>query len=79
VAKRALVPGERLDDFGGYTFYGVMDRAEEARKLNALPVGLAIGAKVVRPVAVGEIVKWEDVELDEASVVVRLRRKQDKT
>jgi predicted homoserine dehydrogenase-like protein len=79
VAKRALVPGERLDDFGGYTFYGVMDRAEEARKLNALPVGLAIGAKVIRPVAVGEIVKWEDVELDEASVVVRLRRKQDKT
>ncbi|NIW37458.1 MAG: hypothetical protein GWN32_13355, partial [Gemmatimonadetes bacterium] len=38
VAKRALTPGERLDQFGGYTFYGVMDRADGARALNALPV-----------------------------------------
>jgi predicted homoserine dehydrogenase-like protein len=78
VAKRALKPGERLDQFGGYTFHGVMDRAEEARALNALPVGLAPGAKVVRPVAAGEVVTWDDVKLDEDSVVVKLRRQQDK-
>jgi predicted homoserine dehydrogenase-like protein len=77
VAKRALTPGEQLDQFGGYTFYGVMDRAEEARALNALPVGLAPGAEVVRPVAAGEIVTWDDVKLDEDSVVVKLRRQQD--
>ncbi len=77
VAKRALKPGERLDDFGGFMFYGVMDRAEETRALNALPVGLAPGAEVVRPVAAGEIVTWDDVRLDEDSVVVKLRRQQD--
>jgi predicted homoserine dehydrogenase-like protein len=77
VAKRALKPGERLDDFGGYTFYGLMDLAEEARALNALPVGLAPGAEVVRPVAAGEIVTWDDVKLDEESMVVKLRRQQD--
>jgi len=77
VAKRALEPGEPLDQFGGYTFYGVMDRAEEARALNALPVGLAPGAGVVRPVAAGEIVTWDDVKLNEDSVVVKLRRQQD--
>jgi predicted homoserine dehydrogenase-like protein len=77
VAKRALEPGEQLDQFGGYTFYGVMDRAEEARALNALPVGLAPGAGVVRPVAAGEIVTWDDVKLSEDSVVVKLRRQQD--
>jgi predicted homoserine dehydrogenase-like protein len=77
VAKRALTPGEQLDQFGGYAFYGVMDRAEEARALNALPVGLAPGAEVVRPVAAGEIVTWDDVKLDEDSVVVKLRRQQD--
>jgi predicted homoserine dehydrogenase-like protein len=77
VAKRALKPGDRLDDFGGFTFYGVMDRAEEARALNALPVGLAPDAEVVRPVAAGEIVTWDDVRLDEDSVVVKLRRQQD--
>jgi len=77
VAKRALKPGERLDDFGGFTFYGVMDRAEEARALNALPVGLAPGAEIVQSVAVNEIVTWDDVHLDEDSVVVKLRRQQD--
>lgn len=77
VAKRELKPGETLDTFGGYTFYGVMDRAEEARALNALPVGLALGAKVARPVASGAIVTWDDVALDESSAVVKLRRQQD--
>jgi predicted homoserine dehydrogenase-like protein len=76
-AKRDLQPGERLDGFGGYTFHGVMERAEEARALKALPVGLAPSAEVVRPVEAGEIVTWDDVELDENSVVVRLRRQQD--
>ena len=76
-AKRDLKPGERLDTFGGYTFHGVIDRAEEARALNALPIGLAPGAEVVRPVAAGQVVTWDDVKLDEDSVVVKLRRQQD--
>ncbi len=77
VAKRALKPGEILDDFGGYTTHGVMDRAEAARAEQALPIGLAPGATVARPVAAGDIVTWDDVQLDETSIVVRLRRQQD--
>ncbi len=77
IAKRALQPGERLDDFGGYAYHGVMDRAELVRELNALPVGLAPGAEVVRPVEAGAIVTWGDVKLDENSTVVKLRRQQD--
>ncbi len=77
VAKRDLKPGDILDDFGGYTFYGVMDRAFVARQANALPVGLAIGAHVVRPVKCGSLVTWDDVRLDEGSTVVKLRREQD--
>ncbi len=77
VAKRALKPGERLDDFGGFTFYGIIECAEEARALNALPVGLAPGAEVVRAVEAGEILAWDDVRLDEDSTVVKLRRRQD--
>jgi predicted homoserine dehydrogenase-like protein len=76
-AKRDLRPGERLDDFGGYTFYGVMDRATETRAANALPVGLAPGARVAWGVAAGAIITWDDVALDETSTVVRLRREQD--
>ena len=77
MAKRDLITGESLDTFGGYTFYGLMDRADEVRKLNALPAGLAPGAKLVRPVPVGEIITWDDVQLDEQSIVVKLRREQD--
>jgi predicted homoserine dehydrogenase-like protein len=77
VAKRNLPAGERLDDFGGFTFYGIMDRAEAARDLDALPVGLAPGARLLRPVDQGAILTWADVGLDENSPVVRLRRQQD--
>ena len=77
VAKKDLAPGEILDDFGGYAFHGTMDRAGEARKLDALPVGLAPGARMARPVKKGSVVAWSDVTLDEASPVVKLRRQQD--
>jgi predicted homoserine dehydrogenase-like protein len=77
IAKRDLVPGEKLDEFGGYTFYGTIERAEIARSLNALPVGLTPGASLMRPVPRGEILTWSDVELDEFSTVVRLRRQED--
>ena len=77
LAKRDLRPGDRLDEFGGYTYYGAIERAEIARRLNALPAGLAPGAKVVQQAAAGNVLTWEDVELDESSLVVRLRREQD--
>lgn len=77
VAKRDLIPGDRLDTFGGYTFHGVMDRAEAVRALGALPVGLAPGARITRPVARGAVVTWSDVTLDEDATVVKLRREQD--
>lgn len=78
IAKRDLKPGERLDDIGGYMFYGVIDRAETARSLNALPVGVAPGAVVTKPLSAAQIITWDDVRLDETSLLVRLRRQQDR-
>ncbi len=77
VAKRDLYPGEILDAFGGYTSYGTLDLATEAKKLKALPIGLAPGAEVIKPISGGQIITWDDVRLDEASTLVKLRRKQD--
>ncbi|NPV86192.1 MAG: NAD(P)-dependent oxidoreductase [Anaerolineae bacterium] len=76
-AKRDLKPGDRLDTFGGYTFYGQIECADIARDLRALPVGLAPGAEMVKAVQAGGIITWDDVRLDEDSLVVRLRRQQD--
>ncbi len=78
IAKRDLKPGEKLDTFGGYTFYGLMDRADEAKRMNALPTGLAPEAVVIRAVPKDQVVTWADVKLDEESTVVKLRRNQDK-
>lgn len=77
VAKRDLLPGERLDTFGGYTFYGLIERAEQAYRLNALPVGLAPGAVIKTPVAAGQVVTWADVQLDGTQTVVKLRREME--
>jgi predicted homoserine dehydrogenase-like protein len=77
IAKKDLVPGDVLDAFGGYRYHGSMDRAEVAQALDALPVGLAPGAKMVKPAAKGAVIAWSDVELDESSIVVKLRRQQD--
>lgn len=77
VAKKDLKAGEVLERFGGFTHYGVMDLADRAREMNALPVGLSPGAKIVQPVEAGQVITWEDVSLDEESAVVKLRRQQD--
>jgi predicted homoserine dehydrogenase-like protein len=73
-----LPVGEKLDVFGGFTFYGVIERANIATELDALPVGLAPGAVMAQSVHSGEIIRWKDVRLDEQQTVVRLRRMQDR-
>jgi predicted homoserine dehydrogenase-like protein len=77
IAKRDLQAGDELDEFGGYTFRALIDTVEAARAANALPAGLAPGARLVQPVAAGDVIGWEDVALDEDAPVVRLRRQQD--
>jgi predicted homoserine dehydrogenase-like protein len=77
LAKRDLKQGERLDEYGGYTYYGAIDKAEEASRENALPIGLAPGAVLTRSLRSGAIITWDDVQLDESSLLVQLRRRQD--
>lgn len=77
-AKRDLVKGDKLDTFGGYTFYGQIESAKNAKLINALPTGLAPDAVIVKPVKAGEIITWDDVVLNEEETVVKLRREQDK-
>ena len=49
-AKRDLQPGELLDGEGGYTVWGKLLPAATSTRLGGLPLGLAHGIKVVRPV-----------------------------
>jgi len=76
-AKRPLLPGEILDGEGGYTVVGRLMPAADALKLGTLPLGLAHGWKLTKPVAIGEPVCWTDVAVDEANRAVRVRREME--
>ena len=76
MAKRDLRPGEVLDQIGGYTFYGLIDRAAVVRRENLLPVGLAPGARVLRPVKADHPLTMDDVELKPGSVLHQLYLQQ---
>ena len=61
VSKRPLRAGETLDGEGGYTVWGKLVPAARSVSMKALPVGLAHGVAVVRPVAEGAILTRDDV------------------
>lgn len=76
-AKRDLEPGEMLDGEGGYTVWGNLLPAEESVELGGLPIGLAHGVRLERPVRAGEPVRWQDVAQMEESEPVRIRREME--
>jgi predicted homoserine dehydrogenase-like protein len=73
-AKRDLRVGELLDGEGGYTVWGKLLPAATSRAIGGLPLGLAHGVKVVRPVARGQALCWDDVAMDQTSAAYKLRR-----
>jgi len=74
VAKRDLHEKEVLDGEGGYTVVGRLMPAQASLAQGCLPLGLAHGWKMLRPVAAGEPVRWRDVAFDPDSTAVRVRR-----
>ena len=77
VAKRALGAGEVLDGEGGYTVRGRLMPAADSLAAGALPIGLAHGVALSRPVAEGATLGWADVTVDESGDAVRLRREME--
>jgi predicted homoserine dehydrogenase-like protein len=73
VAKRGLSAGEVLDGEGGGTVWGRCIPAERSRALDALPIGLSHGVRVLRDVAAGAVLSRADVALDPADPAVAIR------
>lgn len=77
-AKRDMRAGEELDGEGGYTVVGEAIPARRSLEMGALPLGLAGGgAKLVRDVADGAFILWEDVELPGDNDAIQLRREME--
>lgn len=62
IAKRDLAAGEKLDGIGGYTVYGRLMPANEAAVKRVLPIGLAHGRRLLRPMPAGSLISYDDVD-----------------
>ena len=76
-AKRDLRTGEILDGEGGSTVYGTLIPARRSVAAGYLPIGLAHGVKLGKPIAAGGIVKWDDVVTDGQDETVKFRREME--
>ena len=66
-----------LDGEGGYTVWGKLMPAADSLAVGALPIGLAHGVALKRPIALGQTVGWDDVTVDATSIAVRTRREME--
>ncbi len=77
-AKRDLAAGEILDGEGGFCVWGRQMPAERSLEIGGLPLGLAQGVKLKVAKMQGEALCWNDVELDENDIAVRIRREMER-
>ena len=78
-AKRDLKPGDMLDGEGGYTVWGKLLPAATSKRMGGVPLGLAHGVKVLRPVAKGQSLTWDDVAMDTHTHAYKIRREMEVT
>ena len=78
-AKRDLTPGDMLDGEGGYTVWGKLLPAATSKRMGGVPLGLAHGVKVIRPVAKGQSLTWDDVAMDTSTLAYKIRREMEAT
>lgn len=76
-AKKNMKAGEMLDGEGGFCVWGKQTPADRSLDEGLLPLGLAHNVKLKRDVALGEALKWNDVEYDPNDSAVKVRREME--
>lgn len=77
LAKKDLEAGETVEDFGGYEVYGVAENIDVIRRENLIPIGLALGAKLRRPVAKDQPLTFDDLIIPEGRLIDALYAEQE--
>jgi predicted homoserine dehydrogenase-like protein len=76
-AKVDLSPGDELDGPGGYLTYGLAENAAVTEAERLLPMGLAEGCSVTRPIAQDAVLTYEDIAVPPGRFVDGLRAEQN--
>jgi len=75
--KFGVKAGTVLEGMGGHHVHGWTIDADDARAMNAIPIGIVGGCTLKRDLEAGQIVTYDDVEVDETRPLVAMRRLQD--
>jgi predicted homoserine dehydrogenase-like protein len=75
-AKIDLAAGQVLDGIGEYMTYGQCENADVTLAERLLPMGLALGCRLVRDVPRDQVLTYEDVEVPAGRLADRLREEQ---
>ncbi|HEX8940883.1 MAG TPA: SAF domain-containing protein [Candidatus Limnocylindrales bacterium] len=78
-AKVDLAAGDVIDGLGGYLTYGQCENSDIAIRDGLLPIGLAEGCRVLRPVPRDGVLTYADVELPPGRLIDQLRAEQTAT
>lgn len=78
VSKRDIAAGEVLDGIGEFSYRGSVEIASVARAERLLPLGIAQGCTALRDIPRDTAITYDMVQVDETSVLIDLRRLQDK-
>ena len=78
IAKRNLKVGEILDGEGGATVWGKLLPAKVSICKQYLPIGLAQGIALKRPIQVGTVITWDDVKFDVTDEVIAFRKSMER-
>jgi len=77
IAKRDLSPGETVGEIGGAEIFNRIYTYREAREKKAIPMGIAPGGEVRKPIRKGEMLTEDNFSPDAASFIYQLRKMQD--
>jgi predicted homoserine dehydrogenase-like protein len=77
VAKRDLRAGETLGRIGETEYRAWAMTAAQARSSNAVPLGLAERAKVIKPVKAGDYLTYDNCVPDDSLIVTQIRKRLD--
>jgi len=76
VAKRDLLAGETLDDYGMYMTYGEAVNSDEMCGKRYLPESLVEGCRLKRGIAKDNVISYDDIELPKGRLADKLRAEQ---
>lgn len=77
-AKVDLNAGDVIDAIGGYKAYGLAENYSVSRAERLLPIGIAEGCVLKRPVAKDAVITYGDVTLPANHISIQLRSEQDR-